>query len=74
MLALALVASFAGILVDPILAMLGVHERRLQHFITHLERLLRGESGPSYRLYDHYYARVFDFVDYLSTAASKLTL
>ncbi|ETX08053.1 DUF6635 family protein [Candidatus Entotheonella palauensis] len=72
MVALTLVASFAGIVVDPILAMLGVHERRLQTFITHLERLLTDKQSPSYRFYDHYYARVFDFVDYLMIAASRL--
>jgi hypothetical protein len=70
--ALALVSSFSGIIVDPLLALLGVHERRLHHFITHLERLLLGYPDHPYRLYDHYYARVFDFVDYLSTIASKL--
>lgn len=72
MVALALVTVFSGIIVDPLLALLGVHERRLQQFITHLERSLLGQHGQSYHLYDHYYARVFDFVDYLSVAASRL--
>ncbi len=69
---LTLVASFSGILIDPILSMLGVYERRWQHFITHLERLLTDNQGQHYRVNDHYYARIFDFVDYLSTAASQL--
>ena len=67
-----LVAIFAGVIVDPLLARLGVHERRLQQLITQLERSLQGQHGHSYRIYDHYYARVFDFVDYLSTVASRL--
>ena len=74
MMVLALVTSFSGVIVDPILALLGVHERRLQRFITHLEQSLLGQHGQPYRLYDHYYARVFDFVDYISIVTSRLRL
>ncbi|ETX03392.1 MAG: hypothetical protein ETSY1_00210 [Candidatus Entotheonella factor] len=74
MVVLTLVASFAGIIVDPILAILGVHERRLQTFITHLEHVLMDQQDSSYRIYDHYYARVFDFIDYLILATSRLKL
>lgn len=69
MTAVGLVSALAWIVMDPLLALTGFHERRLQRFIEALGNELRGQGGTPYRVRDHYIARVFDILDLLRTAA-----
>ena len=61
-------AALAWVVIDPVLARSGVHERRLARFVDALgDELRRRESG--YRVREHYVARVFDLLDLLRHAA-----
>lgn len=66
---LALISTLAGLVVDPILAISGVHRRRLQQFIDRLGDELSGKGGSGLKIHDQYLARVFDILDLLRTAA-----
>lgn len=69
MASLAVVATLAGVVVDPLLALTGVHRRRLEKFIDRLGNELKGQGESKLKIHDHYVARVFDFLDLLKTAA-----
>lgn len=59
----ALLATFSGVLTDPLQAKLGLHQRRLGKLVDALERqLLTGGDRP-FQLRDHYAARLLDLVD-----------
>jgi hypothetical protein len=73
MLATALTASFAGVVSDPLLRALGLHESRLHRLIDALGRELEGDSEAAFRVRDHYVARIFDLVDLARTTARSLT-
>ncbi|MBU0799145.1 MAG: hypothetical protein KJ825_18095 [Alphaproteobacteria bacterium] len=68
----AVVAAFAGLVMDPVQRRLGLHQRRLVRFIDHLETSLRGDDHRAYELRDLYVARLLDLVD-LVRAAQRLT-
>jgi hypothetical protein len=57
-------AAFAGVIVDPLLRLTGVHHRRLHRLIDALAARLNGEDAKL-NVPDHYLARVFDLVDIL---------
>ncbi len=59
----ALIASFSGILTDPIQARVGLHHYRLRRMVNRLERSLLGQDNASYRLPDRYAARLVDLLD-----------
>ncbi len=59
----ALVASFSGIVTDPIQARLGLHGYRLRRLLDRMERSLLGKEEASYRLPDRYAARLVDILD-----------
>jgi hypothetical protein len=59
----ALVATFMGLVTDPVLQALGLHRRRLRLLVDTLERVALGEDGASLGLPDLYVARVTDIVD-----------
>lgn len=60
-------AALAWVVIDPVLARTGVHERRLARFVDAVgDELRRRESG--YRVREHYVARVFDVIDLLRSA------
>lgn len=68
---LAIVATFSGIITDPIQAKLGMHHRRLNKMLDSLESdLLKNEN--KFSLKEKYAGRLFDLLDILSVAARKL--
>lgn len=59
----AVLAAFVGVVVDPLLWLAGVHQRRLHRLIDVVGRRLRGEDAAAFHVRDHYVARIFDLVD-----------
>jgi hypothetical protein len=73
MLATAVTAGFAGVVSDPVLRALGLHERRLHRLIDALGRELEGDSEAAFQVRDHYVARIFDLLDLARAGARSLT-
>lgn len=65
----ALMGAFAGILMDPLQAKLGIHRRRLERLVDCLERELLGAGESRLVVRDQYVARVLDLLDLLQAAA-----
>ncbi len=63
--------ALSWIVIDPVLARTGFHQRRLDRFLTALATELHGKRG-NYRVREHYLARVFDVLDVLRGAALAL--
>lgn len=59
----ALVATFMGLVTDPVLQWLGLHRRRLGHVVDTLERVALGDPEATLGLPDLYVARLTDIVD-----------
>jgi len=59
----ALLASFSGIVTDPVQARLGIHHYRLRRLLGRMERSLLGHDKAVYRLPDRYAARLLDVLD-----------
>jgi hypothetical protein len=72
MAALALVASFSGIITDPIQYRLGIHKRRLNRLIDLIDRELRGSGSSKLKIRDQYIARVFDLLDLIMKATRSV--
>ncbi|MFZ1427317.1 MAG: DUF6635 family protein [Geminicoccaceae bacterium] len=72
MVCFALTATFIGLLTDPLQELCGVHRRRLNHFITVLERAALGDRDAVLALPDPYIARVTDLAD-MALMALRLT-
>lgn len=70
MAALTIIATFAGVITDPLQAMLGLHQKRLLKFLDALQDELSGTKSAGYRIKDQYIARVFDILDLLRTAVT----
>ncbi len=68
----ALVATFSGVVTDPIQLKLGLHERRLNHLLDNLQNSLLGEEGYAIGVKEHYVARIFDVLDWLYMAAKTI--
>lgn len=67
----ALLATFSGLLTDPLQQRLGLHRRRLVRMVDALEReLLEGEAR-AFAVRDHYLARLLDLVDLLRALQPK---
>ncbi|MBV8649850.1 MAG: hypothetical protein JO255_00200, partial [Alphaproteobacteria bacterium] len=64
----ALVASFAGILIDPLQRRIGLHRRRLERLIEALERHFDDPSAQGFVVRDHYVARLLDLIDLVAGA------
>jgi len=73
MLATALTAGFAGVVSDPLMRALGLHERRLHRLLDTLGRELEGDSAAAFQVRDHYVARIFDLFDLARAATRSLT-
>ncbi len=67
--ALTALASFSGVVTDPLQSRLGIHRRRLTKIIDCLENRLNGNEESRLKISDQYYARVFDLFDLLERAA-----
>jgi hypothetical protein len=73
MLATAVTAGFAGVVSDPVLPALGLHEGRLHRLIDALGRELEGDSAAAFQVRDHYVARIFDLIDLARATARSLS-
>jgi hypothetical protein len=63
MAAFALVATFMGLVTDPVQAWTGLHERRLNRLVDTFERLARGDAAARLDLPDPYLPRIADLAD-----------
>jgi hypothetical protein len=68
MLVAATVASFAGVISDPIQRATGLHQRRLEKMIDAMERQFFDPNAPGFAVHDHYVARLVDVFDLLGAA------
>src|ERR671922_1161221 len=71
--AVGVLTALAWIVIDPLLAKTGTHQRRLDRFVTAVGEELRGGRHGAYRGRDHYIARVFDVLEILRAAAKALS-
>jgi hypothetical protein len=71
--AVGVVTALAWIVLDPLLATTGIHQRRLDRFVTALGEELRGGRRGDYRVRDHYIARVFDVLEMLRAATKAFS-
>jgi uncharacterized protein DUF6635 len=72
MVGFALVATFMGLITDPLQQLLGVHQWRLRRLVDALERAALGESGVGLALPDPWIPRVADLAD-MALMATRLT-
>lgn len=63
----ALLATFSGVLTDPLQRRLGLHQRRLLRLIDALEHELIEEKSGRFQVRDHYAARLLDLLDLAAT-------
>ncbi len=63
MVALAVLASFSGLITDPLLARLGFHRRRLLRLIGHVEKTLIHNHQRRFKTLDPYVARIMELFD-----------
>lgn len=71
MMVMAIVACFSGLLTDPLLARLGLHQRRLNRLIRQAKSDLHQQNEGQFSTPDPYIARILDLID---TARSQLPL
>ncbi|MGV6806405.1 MAG: DUF6635 family protein [bacterium] len=64
---LAVIASFAGLIFDPIQARLGLHRRRLIKMLDDMERDFIARTTGSFRPKDQFVARILDTFDMLKS-------
>lgn len=64
----AVVATFAGVLADPVQARLGIHRRRLNRLVDAVEGLVSAAPGRGFVAREHYIVRVFDLWDAVISA------
>ncbi|VUD68770.1 hypothetical protein TDB9533_04129 [Thalassocella blandensis] len=71
LLILAFVASFSGLITDPILAAIGFHKRRLNRLTDQIEKDVTANYHSRFKTLDPYFARILELFD---TIKSHLTL
>ncbi len=64
---LSIIASFSGLLTDPIQYRLGLHQYRLKKLIRHMKTDFKTQSRASFRPKDQYLARIMEVFDALKT-------
>lgn len=69
---LAMVTSLSGLITDPVLAQLGIHEKRLNQMLDSLEDELLYTSDSNLKFSEQYLARIFDILDCLKIAANTI--
>ncbi len=67
---LSIIASFSGLLTDPIQYCLGLHQRRLKKLIQHIKEDFKTQSRASFHPKDQYLARIMEVFDALKTHLS----
>ncbi|MCK5831542.1 MAG: hypothetical protein KAH20_14700 [Methylococcales bacterium] len=72
MVTLAIIATFTGIITDPLQAKFGIHQKRLLKFIDAFNVELLGTGQSQYKIKDQYVARVFDILDLLKIASQVI--
>ncbi len=60
---LAIIAPFSGLLTDPIQSWTGLHKKRLEKLVTHLEHQALSSSNSNFNPKDQYVARILDILD-----------
>lgn len=60
-------AAFTGVLADPVQSRLGIHRRRLMRLIDTVEVELCGPGEKPFAVREHYYARLLDLGDVISS-------
>ena len=68
---LGIIASYTGVVTDPLQKSLGLHQKKLHKIIDALEEQLLGESESAIAFKDGYIARVLDLADIMLTLAVK---
>jgi hypothetical protein len=58
-----LVTAFAGVIADPVQALLGVHRRRLMRLFDTLDAEIGGRDDKPFAVREHLLARIFDLWD-----------
>jgi len=66
MIGFAVLATFAGVVTDPVQRHFGLHERRLRRMLAAAEQGFRGGSRARFAVRDHYIARLADLFDVAS--------
>ncbi len=61
-------AAFAGVLADPVQSRLGIHRRRLERLLDALEVEFLGRGDKVFAAHEHFFARVFDLWDAITSA------
>lgn len=69
MLLLSIVATFSGLITDPIQVFLGVHRRRLTKMMNKLEANLLEKNNKKFKTLDPYVARILDIFDTVKSHA-----
>jgi uncharacterized protein DUF6635 len=59
----AVVTAFSGVISDPVQRHLGLHERRLDHFLDTLEQNVLFDETNHMKVRDHYVGRIIDLFD-----------
>ena len=71
--AMSLLAAFAGIVADPVQRLLGIHRRRLRRLVDVAGAALKDSAAGGFRDRTHYVARMFDILETLRLAARAIT-
>lgn len=69
--ALGIIASYTGVVTDPLQKSLGLHQKKLHKIIDALEQQLLGDDENAVSFKDGYVARVMDVADIMLTLALK---
>ena len=70
LLLLAVIASFSGLFIDPLLTITGSHQRRLKRLLKTLHHDLLHRCGNQYRTLDPYIARILELIDTIKAQLS----
>ncbi|MBW0147188.1 DUF6635 family protein [Marinobacter arenosus] len=70
MAALAAFAALSGVIFDPVQAAIGLHRRRLNKLLDHLQRDVTVSTQSSFRPKDHFVARILDTFDMIKSGLS----
>ncbi|WP_354595946.1 DUF6635 family protein [Rhodovulum tesquicola] len=62
------VAAFAGVLADPVQSRLGIHRRRLGRLLDTVEEEFLGRGDKPFVAREHFFARILDLWDAVSSA------
>ncbi len=71
--AMSLLAAFAGVVADPVQRLLGIHHRRLRRLVEAANVALRESGAGGFRDRTHYVARMFDILETLRLAVRAVT-